>query len=279
MTEDGPPGTAHHTQGEDDLSTLLRRAADAHHEAFASTGGADPRWPEWYAGWLETRLGAFAPPPVVDATSVAWLSAEQMAEADRLATEEFGISLLQMMEHAGAALAVLVDLLLPEGAVTVLAGGGNNGAGGLCAARHLVDGGRDVQVVVASEDPGEAARRHLRTLSAMGIEPTPDPGGDVAVDALVGYGLEGALRGRAAELARWSSARPTVSLDFPSGHGHAGAVSPTATLTLALPKHGLRDADHPLYLADIGLPEALWERLGVASGRPFGRARIVRIEH
>lgn len=202
-----------------------------------------------------------------------------MAEADRLAIEEFGISLLQMMEHAGAALAALVDALAPEGPVTVLAGGGNNGGGGLCSARHLHNRGRDVEVVLATDRPGEAAAHHLRTLRAIGVDPAASPPGApaVVVDALVGYGLSGPLRGRAAELAAWAEGRFVVSLDLPSGHGFAGAVGAAATLTLALPKESLRDV-RPLYLADLGLPPELWQRMGVSVGPVFEEGPVVRIE-
>ncbi len=181
-----------------------------------------------------------------------------------------------MMEHAGGLLADLVMRVAPAGTVTVLAGGGNNGGGGLAAARHLANRGRDVQVVLASDRLGQAAAHHLGTLRAMGIEPALEPSGDVALDALVGYGLDGPLRGRAAELAGWASAHHAVSLDFPSGHGYPGAVTPVATLTLALPKAGLRDV-RPLYLGDLGLPRSLWLRMGVDPGAVFADGPLVRI--
>jgi hypothetical protein len=38
------------------LSGALEEAAQAHHDAFAATGGEDPDWPKWYAAWLETPL-------------------------------------------------------------------------------------------------------------------------------------------------------------------------------------------------------------------------------
>ncbi len=206
-----------------------------------------------------------------------WLTVAEMAEADRLAVEVFGITLLQMMEHAGAALADVTMSLAPAGEITVLAGAGNNGGGGLCAARHLHDRGRDVDVVLASDQPGEAAAHQLRTLRAMGVSPVAAPGDRaVVVDALVGYGLSGPLRGRAAELARWAAGRFVVSLDFPSGHGRPGAVEPAATVTLALPKEGLRSV-RPLFLADLGLPPELWARLGVEVGPVFAAGRIVTI--
>lgn len=201
-----------------------------------------------------------------------------MVEADRLAVEEFSICLLQMMEHAGSALAGLADALGPPGPVTVLAGGGNNGGGGLCAARHLVNRGRSVEVVLASSRHGPAPRRHLSTLAEMGIEPVEEPGSNpLVIDALVGYGLDGELRGRAADLARGIAEDAFVlSLDLPSGHGTAGAVRADATMTLALPKSRISDV-RPLYLADLGLPAALWARLGLEVGPVFAAGPIVEI--
>lgn len=140
--------------------------------------------------------------PPLSADAVAWIDTGLMREADRAAVEVFGIGLLQMMEHAGAAVADVVTALAPPGPVAVLAGGGNNGAGGLCAARHLANRGREVTVVTSTDRLGDAAVHHLRTLDEMGVVPhRKPPDVPVVVDALVGYGLEGPLRGRAAQLA------------------------------------------------------------------------------
>jgi glutaredoxin len=38
------------------LSQLLRDTAQAHHEAFAATDGADPDWPIWYADHLREPM-------------------------------------------------------------------------------------------------------------------------------------------------------------------------------------------------------------------------------
>ena len=215
--------------------------------------------------------------PIVRADSLPWLTVDQMAEADRLAIEEFGIELLQMMEHAGSALADAAIRLAPHGDVAVLAGGGNNGGGGLCAARHLVNRGRSVSVTLATDRPGPAAQHHLDTLAEMGITPSDEPSdAPVVLDALVGYGLDGPLRDRAAVLALWTSGRTVLSLDFPSGHGFPGAVEPAATLTLALPKEGLRQV-RPLYLADLGLPGSLWQRMGLDVGSLFSEGGVVEI--
>ncbi|MGQ0848724.1 MAG: hypothetical protein ACT4OP_06345 [Actinomycetota bacterium] len=46
----------------EDWEGLLRQAARAHHAAFIATDGADPDWPDWYAGWLLDRLSPDAGP-------------------------------------------------------------------------------------------------------------------------------------------------------------------------------------------------------------------------
>lgn len=76
-----------------------------------------------------------------------------MADVDRLAIETYGITLLQMMEQAGSHLAEVVrremggDLVGRR--VVVAVGPGNNGGGGLVAARHLANRGAIVRVILA----------------------------------------------------------------------------------------------------------------------------------
>ena len=59
-------------------------------------------------------------------------------------------------------------------------------------------------------------------------------------------------------------------------------VRAEATLTLALPKRGLRargagESVGRLYLADISVPPCVYERLGHPHESPFGAGSIVRI--
>jgi hypothetical protein len=39
------------------LASVLKDAADAHHE-FEQTNGPDPDWPRWYADYIEKHYGA-----------------------------------------------------------------------------------------------------------------------------------------------------------------------------------------------------------------------------
>jgi NAD(P)H-hydrate epimerase len=228
--------------------------------------------------------------PVWPLSAVPVLSAEQMREVDRLMIDELRIDLVQMMEHAGRSLAALALIRFEPATVTVLAGPGGNGGGGLAAARHLANRGSSVTVVLARPDELTTVPAHQAdVLRRMGVPTVNDPRpADLVVDALIGYSLRGEPSGRAAELIEWANQQPApvLSLDTPSGldvtTGHAGdpCVRATATLTLALPKQGLlrSDAVGELYLGDISVPPWLYERLGVSRPRPFGRVGIVRLE-
>jgi len=219
------------------------------------------------------------------------VTAEEMREVDRVAVNEFGLGVLQMMENAGRTLAMHAAEMLSEraGRVAVLAGAGGNGGGGLCCARHLRNHGVNVDVVL-DRPPSRlagAAAEQFRVLAESGAKPVPDDDvarvvgrASVVIDTLTGYGLDGAPRGRIAELieiANQSGVR-ILSLDAPSGvNATTGdilgeAIRPERTLTLALPKTGLAHIPGELYVADIGIPPAVYDRLSIEV-QPFFRGR------
>lgn len=223
--------------------------------------------------------------------NVPALTADQMREVDRVMVDDLGISLIQMMENAGGRLAELCLRRFEPSSATVLAGPGGNGGGGLVAARHLANRGVAVAVVLSDvQRMTEVPAHQLAIVHAMGVPVVHEPGSaDVVVDALIGYSLRGDPRGRAAELIRWSLQQkaPVLSLDTPSGldvtTGVAGepSVRAAATLTLALPKTGLLLApDHvgELYLADISVPRAVYDRFGIMAPNLFSDDTIVRID-
>jgi NAD(P)H-hydrate epimerase len=217
-----------------------------------------------------------------------------MVEVDRLMIDDFGISLVRMMENAGRGVANLARHLLggevSDARVLVLSGTGGNGGGGLVAARHLANAGAEVDVRLASEPdrltPVPAEQHAI--LTRMGVRvaqglPLPD-GPDLVVDALLGYSLDGAPRGSYAELIRALPAVPRASLDVPSGLElrtgivHDPHVEATATLTLAAPKRGLEvNVVGDLYLADISVPAAVYDALGVEYRSPFAAGPLVAL--
>jgi NAD(P)H-hydrate epimerase len=112
---------------------------------------------------------------------------------------------------------------------------------------------------------------------------------DLVVDGLIGYNLSGAPRGQAAELIHWANEQPApiLALDTPSGLDTATGeifdptIKAAATLTLALPKQGLRTGlaqVGELYLADISVPPTLYEQaLGLQVGSLFAESEIIRL--
>ncbi|MFB6293601.1 MAG: NAD(P)H-hydrate epimerase, partial [Halonotius sp.] len=173
------------------------------------------------------------------------VTAPEMAEVDRIAVEEVGLGVVQMMEHAGRELAHAA-LDSDADRLTVVAGGGGNGGGGLACARHLAARDR-LHAVVLDREPAAyegAPATQLGLVERTGaeiitIDGDPDraneaiSAADRVVDALIGYGLSGPPRGPAAELIADMNASATViSLDVPSGvdattgEAAGGAVSP-----------------------------------------------------
>jgi len=149
------------------------------------------------------------------------LTTEQMREVDRVMVEDLHIELVQMMENAGRSLAELAIDRFSPGSVTVLAGPGGNGGGGLVGARHLANRGCQVQVVLS--EPGRLTpvpAHQADILGRMGIHIAERPPlADLVIDALIGYSLRGDPAGAAAELIAWANDQPApvLALDTPSG--------------------------------------------------------------
>ena len=227
------------------------------------------------------------------------LSTEQMVEVDRMMIEEYQITLIQMMENAGRNLAELARRMLggqvSDSSIAILSGAGNNGGGGLVAARHLQNWGAEISLVLAFEPAKlkEIPAHQWHILQKMGIKLDEEPAlqkADLIIDALIGYGLSGDPR---QPVARWidqanNSGNPILALDAPSGldttSGIPGnpCINAAATLTLALPKTGLlthQAAEYvgELYLADISVPPDLYRQIGIEVPKLFEVDTIIKV--
>ncbi len=238
-------------------------------------------------------------------TPVPWLTTEQMVEVDRAMIEDFHIELIQMMENAGRNLAYLArERFLggdPRGkTVVVMAGTGGNGGGALVSARRLHAWGARVEVFVTRPDSDFTSipahqldiLHRMRVPVALAEAVDRAPAAALVVDGIIGYSLDGAPHGGASDLIRWANAQgaPVLALDTPSGidtttgTAYDPAIRAAATMTLALPKEGLRAdgvTQHvgELYLADIGVVPLLYAgaALGFEVGPVFATAEIVRL--
>jgi NAD(P)H-hydrate epimerase len=151
-------------------------------------------------------------------------------------------------------------------------------------------------MVVTARRPAEADGALAQQLMALGEAPArvltfaeafDVADADLVVDAVLGYGVQGAPRGPVMGLIRAAMAAERVlSLDLPSGidadsgEAEGFAVSPERTLTLALPKTGLRsDNAGELWLADLGIPPGVYARAGVVSHPIFGNQTRARLRY
>jgi NAD(P)H-hydrate epimerase len=224
------------------------------------------------------------------------LTEDQMREVDRIAMEDFGLGVLQMMENAGRNLALhaIENVDHPDAGIVILAGSGGNGGGGISCARHLRNRGYQVSLVL-TRDPsnlGGSAAAQYRIVEQSGLVVTPTEEAEeqiqkaaLIIDALIGYSLKGAPRGATRELIEATNrlSDRTLSLDIPSGFDSTSgetpgvAIKPHRTLTLALPKIGLTEVPGELYVADIGIPAEVYSPLGITLEPFFGGAYWVRI--
>ena len=227
-----------------------------------------------------------------------------MIEVDRMMVEDYGIQLIQMMENAGRNLAILARNRFLKGnligtKVTVLAGSGGNGGGAMVSARHLYNWGAAVSVFLTRplENLSGTIKIQAEILQRMSIQLMPadmldqDNPADLIVDGIIGYSLKGAPQGTAAAMIQWANQQNVsiLALDVPSGlNANTGmvlepAIRAAATMTLALPKIGLKTTESDLvgelYLADIGVPPQLYNQspLNLEVGNLFREEPILRL--
>jgi NAD(P)H-hydrate epimerase len=219
------------------------------------------------------------------------VTAEEMAELDRIAIEEVGIPGIVLMENAGRGASEIMWRYFPdlkEKRVAVLAGGGNNGGDGFVIARHLWQ--QQVEVVVYCLKTLESYRAdaqvnlqiiqrlgipveehaHSKTITAL-MKALTDA--DLLVDAILGTGLNAPVRGFYRDVIDLVNqvGKPVLAVDLPSGL-NAGTGIPLGaciradvTATFGLPKVGQLvtpgcDFVGHLEVVDIGLPRSVTEK-------------------
>ncbi|MBI2326729.1 NAD(P)H-hydrate epimerase [Candidatus Curtissbacteria bacterium] len=207
-------------------------------------------------------------------------SRDQVSSLDRIAIEDFGIDILQMMEIAGSSFARIVKNFLKDlnhKHILVLSGAGNNGGDGLAAARYLANWGSEVKVILAKTDLKPAAKHQLAILEKMGIESTVSPvkllKADLVVDALLGYNQIGTPKPPYDDLITQANGMHTPifafdnpsGLDIDSGNPSYPTIRAHTTITLAAIKKGLvaevaKEYVGNIELVDLGIPRIAYEK-------------------
>ncbi len=217
------------------------------------------------------------------------LDNQAMREADRHTIEDLGLPGLVLMENAATGVVDALRDSFPDARhVLILCGPGNNGGDGLAAARHLLNGGHEVSVLLFGEpnalSPDAGVNHQVAVAFQVPLHIVDDDDvsaledalenhpPDVVIDALLGTGLDRPLGGRFEKVVRrvTASGVPVVAVDVPTGlNGSTSTVAGTAlqadlTVTFAalkpchvLPPACLHCGD--IAVVDIGIPPAALE--------------------
>jgi hydroxyethylthiazole kinase-like uncharacterized protein yjeF len=204
------------------------------------------------------------------------LTADAMRTAEQAAIDA-GISVEQLMERAGAALAEAVYRFAGPMPTLILCGPGNNGGDGYVAARHLAERGVEVRVAALSEPKSDAAKWARGEWAGPVEHLSPETkSAPLLVDALFGTGLKRGLNEPVSTLLSQLADQAVVAVacDLPSGiDADSGTLlnpipSFGLTVTFGALKlaHRLAPAMHScgrVVLADIGIDaSADWHEIG-----------------
>ena len=203
------------------------------------------------------------------------LSSLEMAVVEQN-TVALGVTLDSLMENAGRASAEEATRHLPPAPsrVAVVAGTGNNGGDGTCAAFYLHQWGYSPEIWLVRppvEIRSRAAQRCFDRVKNRVPVRIGLPKADelrtmpLVVDALLGTGQSGYLRSpiREAVAAIRQSGVPVLSLDLPTGITDPEGLRPPWTVTFTIPKDSMEpERVGELTVRDIGMPPNAWRRTG-----------------
>lgn len=223
--------------------------------------------------------------PEIEITPKQSLELEQFREMDYYAVDNYHIPIGLMMENAGLHLARLVSTVAQPGStVNIGIGNGNNGGGGLVAARRLAAWGFLVYLDFFTEITKPLPLMQLERALKFGAKKEHIENPVVWIDAYLGFSQKLPL---ASELnqrieAANKSAAVKISLDIPTGF--LGEINPSTfkaakVLTLAAPKKILLNLppETTVYVADLGIPAGVYEKFGIASP-PFHKNSIIQLK-
>lgn len=235
-------------------------------------------------------------PQIKEYQGLPVVTAEKMRYLDKIASMEYSMPELTLMENAGAAvareaLAFAKEILLKDAAglkAAVCCGRGNNGGDGLAAARYLKASGAVPEIfILAPSERGyggltvkniERAKTEGVKITLLGKENIESLAeefshADILLDALLGAGSVGRPTGSARRVIQLmnKSLKPIIAVDIPSGLSpdtgrHSGVfITAKATFTLGFAKSGLMAAHAKpntgeIKVLDIGYPKELAER-------------------
>ncbi len=212
-----------------------------------------------------------------------WLELEQFRQLDYEAVRHWNLSIELMMENAGLQLARLISRLVSPGAqVQIGIGIGNNGGGGLVAARRLTAWGYPVYLHIPDKNLKSLPAVQLTRAFSFGCREGQAKEPRVFVDAYFGFSQRLPLPQPVASAVKQANRLTAlrVSLDLPTGITSDGMLTgfrPDIVCTLAAPKEilGTHLSIIRVFIADLGMPAKLLAEHGMNSIPDFSQSGLI----
>jgi len=216
-------------------------------------------------------------------------------------SEYYGVSRLQLMENAGKNIADEINKRFKpsKARVAVFCGLGGNGGDGFVAARHLLNQGFQIEVVLAGKavditdkeaqtnwNALQSLKGYLTIHEVPDSSLIPDVKADVVTDALLGIGLKGVPRPPIRQLITKINEMKSfcIAVDVPTGiDSDSGEVleepvKADLTVTFHKTKPGLETAKEytgEVVVAHVGLPEQFEHFAGPGDVKIVVKSRLL----
>lgn len=205
------------------------------------------------------------------------LSLDKFREMDYMAVEH-GLTIPIMMEQAGYHFARVVSHSASKSAtVNIGIGPGNNGGGGLVAARRLHAWGFDVALDLIDEEK-QSRKDLISYLRTVGVKFEPNWVADFQVDAYLGFSQRIPLGDEfERSLNRMNqSSGIKISLDMPTGLSSDWEFKSDVIVCLAAAKDVLKESSATVYIADLGIPQFIYKAFGFRKSPPFNVSSLLK---
>jgi len=226
------------------------------------------------------------PFPTIESSKIRTLSLEAFKEMDYYAVNNYHLPVELMMESAGLQLARLSATVVEPGAsVLVGIGPGNNGGGGLVAARRLEAWGYKVHFQMPVASNHQLIKDQLSRTISYGVEKVIESKYDLILDCFFGFSQRLPLPEKISELIHVMNSMKSakISLDIPTGISEENEkvrFRADKVLTVAAPKTILLNHidEYELYIADVGIPTEVYLRNKIDyTALGFYRDQIVKV--
>lgn len=212
------------------------------------------------------------------------LELSDFRDMDYYAVNQYGLPIELMMENAGLHLASIVasktDL---SKTIKIGVGNGNNGGGGLVAARRLASWGYKVYIDAFIEITRDLPLLQLQRALKFGVSLEDISNPDIWIDAYLGFSqrlpLKEELKTRIVKAKESDCVK--ISLDIPTGFlgdTNIEYFKADTVVSLAAPKKITFNLPEKveLLVGDLGIPHTVYKTFGVEM-LPFHTGRIIKI--